>query len=105
MNEKCKSLSSNAIQVKNQQKAISIEDKLDVISRLENVEQIVGICQMLDSLIIAYVQFVIMVIELTKVISQELKHLCSKTTKALLEWTVPEVMDVNLVRFYCIIDK
>jgi hypothetical protein len=38
MNEKCKSLSSNAIQVKNQQKSISVEDKLDVISRLENGE-------------------------------------------------------------------
>jgi hypothetical protein len=44
MNEKCKPLSSNALQVKNQQKTISIEDKLDVISRLENVERIVGIC-------------------------------------------------------------
>ena len=29
--------------MKNQQKAISIEDKLDVISRLENVERIVSI--------------------------------------------------------------
>ena len=44
MNEKCKSLSSNAIQVKNQQKTISIEDKLDVISKLENGEWIVGVC-------------------------------------------------------------
>ena len=69
------------------------------------LNKLLAYATMLDSLIIAYVQFVIMVIELTKVISQELKHLCSKTTKALLEWTVPEVMDVNLVRFYCIIDK
>jgi len=38
MNEKCKSLSSNAIHVKNQQKTISIEDKLDVMSRLERGE-------------------------------------------------------------------
>jgi hypothetical protein len=38
MNEKYKCLSSNAIHMKNQQKTISIEDKLDVISRLENGE-------------------------------------------------------------------
>jgi hypothetical protein len=30
--------------MKNQQKTISIEDKLDVISRLENGEWIVGLC-------------------------------------------------------------
>jgi hypothetical protein len=29
---------------KNQQKTISIEDKLDIIIRLKNVEGIVGIC-------------------------------------------------------------
>jgi hypothetical protein len=29
---------------KNQQKTVSIEDKLDVISRLANVKRIVGIC-------------------------------------------------------------
>jgi len=33
----------------------------------------------LDSLVIVYVQFVIMLIELQKVLSQELKCLCSKT--------------------------
>jgi hypothetical protein len=37
-------LSSNAIQVKNQQKTIRIEDKLDITSMLEIGEQIVGIC-------------------------------------------------------------
>jgi hypothetical protein len=40
---------------------------------------------MLDLLIVAYIQFVIMPIELDKVLSQELKCLCSKTTTVLLE--------------------
>ena len=36
---------ANLHQLKNWQKTISTEDKLDVISRLENVERIVGICR------------------------------------------------------------
>ena len=40
MNDKCKLSSSNTIKVKNQQKSISIEDKLDIMSWLENGEQI-----------------------------------------------------------------
>jgi len=43
MNEKCKSISHCAIQVKNRRKTISIEEKLDVISWLEKGEQIVDI--------------------------------------------------------------
>jgi hypothetical protein len=38
---------------------------------------------MLDSLIVVYVQFVIMLVELKNVLSQELKCLCSKTTTVL----------------------
>jgi len=38
MSEKCKYTSSSAIKVKNQQKTISIEEKLDVISQLEKDE-------------------------------------------------------------------
>ena len=44
---------------------------------------------MFDSLIVAYVQFVIMLIKLQKVLNQELQHLYSKATTMLLEWTVP----------------
>jgi hypothetical protein len=44
MNDKCKSTSQSAIQVKNWWKAICIEEKLDVISRLEKGERIVHIC-------------------------------------------------------------
>jgi hypothetical protein len=38
MSEKCKSTSPSAIQVKNQRKTISTEEKLDVISQLEKGE-------------------------------------------------------------------
>jgi len=44
MSDKCKSTSPSAIQVKNWWKTIGIEEKLDVISRLEKGEQIVHIC-------------------------------------------------------------
>jgi hypothetical protein len=43
-NEKRKSASPSAIQVKNRQKTIGTEDILHVISRLEKGEQIVDIC-------------------------------------------------------------
>jgi hypothetical protein len=42
-----------------------------------------------------YVRFVIMLIELQKVLSQELKCLCSKTTTVLSESMVPKTMDVS----------
>jgi hypothetical protein len=44
MSEKCKATSPSAIQVKNRQKTISIEEKLHVISRLERGERIVDMC-------------------------------------------------------------
>ena len=44
MSEKCKSTSPSAVKVKNQLKTIGIEEKLDVISRLEQGEQIFDIC-------------------------------------------------------------
>jgi len=40
---------------------------------------------MLDSLILEYIQFMIMLSELQKVLSQELKRLCNKTTTVLSE--------------------
>ena len=48
---------------------------------------------MLDSVILVYVQFVIMLVELWKVWSQELMCLCNKTTIVLSEWTVPKTTD------------
>ena len=57
---------------------------------------------MLDLLIVAYVQYVIMLTVLKKVLSQELKCLCVKSTTVLLEWTVPKNTDMSLLHFYCI---
>lgn len=42
--EQCKSTSPSAMQVKNHQKTINIEEHLDVISRLEKGKQIADIC-------------------------------------------------------------
>ena len=44
MKEEHKSASPSAIQVKNWQQTVSIEEKLDIISRLEKVERIVDRC-------------------------------------------------------------
>jgi hypothetical protein len=40
MSEKCKYTSSSAVKVKNQQKTVSIKEKLDVISRLEKMNEL-----------------------------------------------------------------
>jgi len=53
---------------------------------------------MSDTFILVYAEFMIMLIELNKVLSQELKSLCSKTTTVLLESTVPKIMDVSLLQ-------
>jgi hypothetical protein len=44
MGDESKSASPGAIQVKNQQKSIGVEEKLDVISRFEKGEGIVHAC-------------------------------------------------------------
>jgi hypothetical protein len=54
---------------------------------------------MLVLLILVYIQFMIMQTEVQKVLSQDLKGLCSKTATVLLEWTMPEPMDVNLLQY------
>jgi hypothetical protein len=56
--------------VKNWQKTNGIEEKLD----LKMVNELIYAI-MLDAQIVAYIQFVIMLIELEKVLSQELKCL------------------------------
>jgi hypothetical protein len=43
-----------------------------------------------------------MLIEIKNMLSQEPKCLCSKSTTVLLEWTVPNTVDVTLLYFYCI---
>jgi hypothetical protein len=72
--------------MKNSQKIVGTDKKLDIISRLEKVNRVLTYTVMLGSLMVAYVQLVIMLLELQKVLSQELKcFLCSKTTTVLLE--------------------
>ena len=51
---------------------------------------------MVDSLIVTYIWFVIVLIELQNVVSQELKCLCSKTTTVLSKWTIPKTSVVSL---------
>ena len=59
---------------------MGIEEKLDIISHLENVNELLTYAVMLDLLILVCVQFMIMLTELQKVLSQEPKCLCSETT-------------------------
>ena len=49
---------------------------------------------------VAYVQFVLTLIELNEVLSQELKCWCSKTTTVLLEWTAPKTVAVSLIYIF-----
>jgi len=55
---------------------------------------------MLDMRHSTYVQLVIMLIELQKVLNEQLKCLCSKTTTVLSECTVPNTMDASLVHVH-----
>jgi hypothetical protein len=87
----CKSTSPSEIQVKNQQKTISTGENLYVISWHEKVNELLTCAIMLDSLMVAYLQFVIVVTELKKVLSQEVKCLCSEITTVLSDWIVPKL--------------
>jgi hypothetical protein len=75
MSGKRKSASPSAIQVKNRRKTIGTEEKLHVISRLEKGERIGDICHN---------------VRLKKVLSQELKDFCSKTTTVVSNRTIPK---------------
>jgi hypothetical protein len=76
MSETRKPTSLGAIQVKNRQMTIVNGEKLDITSDLNKYEMLTYTV-MLYLLILAYVQFLIMLTELQKVLSQELKCLCS----------------------------
>jgi len=91
MTEKYKSTSPSAIQVANLRKIISSEDKLDVISRLERGEQIVDTCHNDKLAHSSICKFWVMLTGLKKLLCQELKCLCSKTTTVLSAWTVPRL--------------
>ena len=72
---------------------MSTEEKLDPTADLKKVNKLLTHAMMVDSLIVAYVQFVLMLIELKEVIhvqialnANDLKQsLCSKTTTVLSE--------------------
>jgi hypothetical protein len=70
MNEKRKSTTPSAIQVKNRRKTIGIEEKI-VRNKLtcKGVNELLTYAVMSYSLIVAYVQFVIMLTELQKVLN------------------------------------
>jgi hypothetical protein len=98
MNERRKYASPSVMQVKKKRrKTISIEEKLDVIGQLEKGNELLTYAVMLDSRVLAYIQSVIMLIELRKGPSQEVKCFCSKTTTVLSEWSVPNMMDVSYI--------
>ena len=66
--EKHKSTSCSAIQVKYQWQAIGIEEKLDVKAELKKVNELLRYAVMLGWITVVYLQFVIMPIELKKVL-------------------------------------
>jgi hypothetical protein len=68
MSEKRTSTSRCAIQVKDQRMTTSTEEKLDPIADLKNVNKFLTYAIMVDSLIVAYIQFVIMLVELKEVL-------------------------------------
>jgi hypothetical protein len=75
------------------------------LTRLENLQKLLTYGILLDLLMVTWVQYVIMLINLQKVLSLDLKCLCSKSTTVVSEWTVPKSMDVSLLQFYCIRNK
>jgi hypothetical protein len=56
-------------------------------------------------LIVAYAQFVILLIELWKVRFQELHCLCRESTTVSSEFAEPKTIDVSLLHIYCIRNK
>jgi hypothetical protein len=61
---------------------VIIEEKVDTTSRLDQVRT-VDTAVMLGSLVLAYIQYVIMLKELQKMLGQELKCLCSRKNTAI----------------------
>jgi len=89
--------------VKNQQTTIDIEEKLDIISQLKKVNELLTYGIKLYLLIVANVQYRIMLIVLRKVLSQDLN--CCVTS-------LPQSFGMNcmknygcLFQFYCIRNK
>jgi hypothetical protein len=71
---------------------------------MKKVKKLLTYGVMLDSLIVAYVQYVIMLIDLQSD-NQHLKCLCIKSATVLMEQTVPKTMNESLLHFYCVRNK
>ena len=71
--------------MKNQRKTISIEEKLDAISRLEKGERIVDIWRNVRFAQISYVQFLTMLTELQNLLSHGLRSLYRDADKSLAQ--------------------
>lgn len=61
--------------MKNRQKTVGIKEKLDVISRFRNVNAVLTYAVILDLIILAYVQFMITLIEIEERVKSETKAL------------------------------
>jgi hypothetical protein len=66
--EKCRPDSPSAIQVKSRWKTSSTEEKLNIISWLEKGNELLTYAVMLDLLIVAYIQFMMMLTDLKNVL-------------------------------------
>ena len=89
--------------MKNRRTTIDIEEKLYVISRFKKVNELLTYGIMLDLLIVANVQYMIMLIVVQKVLSQDLNCCVA---------SVPQSSGMNCMRnygflfqFYCIRNK
>ena len=90
MSEKYKSISP----CENSPKTSSTDEKLDIIRQFEKGEQIADICHTVRFTHSSVHKCMIMLIELQKVLNQELKCLCCKTTSH-IKYTIPKTMDVS----------
>jgi len=106
MSEKRTSTSKCAIQVKDQQKTISTEEKLDTIGQHEKSEWTVDICHngrlTHSSVHTIYdnadrIKGSVTCLDCIKFQRPETQGLCSKTITVLSEWTVPETVDVSYI--------
>ena len=70
MSDKLKFTSPSEIQVKNRQKTVRTEEKLHYYVDLKKVNEWLTYAVMLDSLVVAYIQFEIVLTELQKVVGQ-----------------------------------
>jgi IS30 family transposase len=104
MSDKHKSASPSAVEVKNQRKVISIEEKLDSVSRLEKGDWIFEICHNVRRAHISVHTVCDNADRITESAKPGPKTLVCAARRIIVlsESTVPKTMDVSLLHFYCI---